>query len=321
MRQLKTCLWALIVGVVFANVPAYAAYPDRPIRIVVPFGAGSAPDIVARLLADHLSPRLGVALVVENTPGAGGTIGVNRVAKAAPDGYTLVLSGDAALVFPGAGAVAPPYAPLTDLAPVSQLVITPNVLVVSNSVAAKSVDELIAMVRARPGAFNCAHLGTGTSSQRACDLLSESAGLDLVQVPFTKSPLPDVVAGRVQIFFANIATAMPMVREGQLRALAVSSLTRSPVAPALPTLNEAGLPGFEAVAWFGLLAPAGTSELAVRRLQSETKHALEETAVNSRLIELGTLPVGSSPREFAALLRAETKRWSGLRPAGLPPPR
>ncbi|MGH8797768.1 MAG: tripartite tricarboxylate transporter substrate-binding protein, partial [Caldimonas sp.] len=220
-----------------------------------------------------------------------------------------------ALVFTGAGTIEPHYSPLTDLAPVSQVVITPNLLVVGNDVAAKSVHELIAMIRARPDAFNCAHVGAGTSSQRACDLLSESAGLDLVQVPFTKSPLPDVVAGRVQIFFANIAAAMPMVREGQLRALAVSSLTRSPVAPALPTMAEAGLPGFEAVAWFGLLAPAGTPELVVRRLQSETKHALQETALNSRLIELGTLPVGSSPQEFAALLRAETKRWSGVRPA------
>ena len=190
MRHLKPCLWALIVGIVFANLPACAAYPERPIHVVVPFGAGSAPDIIARLLADRLSPRLGVPLVVENVPGAGGTMGVNRVAKAAPDGYTLVLSGDAALVFASAGGIEPPYAPLTDLAPVSQVVITPNVLVVGNDVAAKTVDELIAMIRARPGAFNCAHVGAGTSSQRACDLLSKSAGLDLVQVPFTRAHCP-----------------------------------------------------------------------------------------------------------------------------------
>lgn len=305
-------LWGLIMGITITSLPARAAYPERPIHVVVPFAAGSAVDLIARLLVERLSPRLGVPLVVDNLPGAGGTMGVSRVAKAAPDGYTLVLSGDAALVF--AGADKPPYAPLTDLAPISQVAIAPNVLVVGNDVAARTLDELVALVRAHPGAFNCAHVGTGTSSQRGCDLLSKNAALDFVQIPFTRSPLLDVAAGNVQLFFASVATAMPLVRDGRLRALAVSSLTRSPVAPALPTMAEAGLPGFEAVAWFGLLAPAGTPEPVVQRLFSETSQALREPALNAKLTELGTQPVGSSPQEFAALLKAETQRRSGARP-------
>ena len=311
---------SLLMGIAVAVPSAHAAYPDRPIHVIVPFAAGSAPDVLARLLADRLAPRLGVPMVVENKPGAGGTMGVDRVAKAAPDGYALVLSGDAALVLTGANPVQPPYAPLKDLAPISQVAITPNVLVVGQQIQARTVGELLALVRNRPGAFSCAHVGAGTSSQRACDLLAGAVGPGLVQVPYSQSPLPDVVAGRVQIFFGNVATALPLVRAGHLKALAVSSLQRSPMAPDLPTMVEAGLPGFEAVAWFGLLAPAGTPEPVVQRLYRETQQALHEAALHERLLQLGALPLGTTPQAFSALLKTETMRWSTHAASGVPDP-
>ena len=318
MSQFTRHVASLLMGIAVAIPCAQAAYPDRPIHVIVPFAAGSAPDVVARLFADRLSPRLGVPMVVDNVPGAGGTMGVDRVAKAAPDGYTLVLSGDAALVLAGANPVQPPYAPLKDLVPISQLVITPNVLLVNKEMRARTLGELLALVRTRPGAFNCAHLGAGTSSQRACDLLAQAVGSELVQVPYNHSPFPDVVAGRVQIFFGNIATAMPLVREGQLKALAVSSLQRAPMVPELPTMDEAGMPGFDVVAWFGLLAPVGTPEAVVQRLYGETQQVLADAALHVRLLQLGVLPTGTSPQAFSELLKRETKRWSNAAASGVP---
>jgi tripartite-type tricarboxylate transporter receptor subunit TctC len=287
-----------------AALPARAAN-DATIHLVVPFAAGSAPDTIGRLLADGLGPALDATVVVDNVPGAGGRIGVQRVTQAAPDGHTLVLSGDGALVI-DAG-TAPP-----ELAPISQLVLTPNVLVVSNTLPVHSVAELLTLVRSQPGRFSYASAGNGTSSHRAGELLNRLAGLDLVHVPYTASPLPDVMAGHVPIFFANIANAMPLVRDGKLRALAVSSASRSAAAPELPTMTEAGLPGFEAVAWFGLLAPAGTPPSTVQRLQAAAQQVLAQPALRSRLQALGTTPLGSSAAEFTQLIERERRRWAAL---------
>ena len=292
---------------------AAAAQPaDRPLRIVVPFAAGSAPDIVARTLAEPLSAELGTPAAVENIPGAGGLVGVTHVVNAAADGRTVVLSGDAALVMPDPNGVRR-YDPQRDLAPISRVVATPNVLVVGGDGSARNFADWLAWLRQRPaGQVTYASAGIGTSSHRAGELLAKMAGIDMVHVPSNQSPLPDVVAGRVDFSFANVATAMPLVREGRLRALAVSSLQRTPIAPELPTLAESGLPGFEAMAWFALLAPAATPTDMLVRWQRAARGALATTMVKARLQSMGIEPIGGSPDELRLTIERESRQWAGL---------
>jgi tripartite-type tricarboxylate transporter receptor subunit TctC len=292
----------------FCAVPALAsaqptppAWPNKPIHLVVPFAAGSAPDVIGRSLAESFAQSLGVPVLVENAPGAGGTIGVGRVAKAAPDGYTLVLSGDAAIVGDARLGVTLPYNPVADLLAISQVAMTPNILVVGNDVPARTLQEFVALARREPGGFSYASAGNGTSSHRGGELLNRMAGLSMVHVPGNASPLPDVIAGRVQLFFAN-AASLPLVREGKLRALAVSSLERLPAAPELPTVSESGYPGFEAVAWFGLFAPAGMLPAVAARLEEETRKAVAGGALKERLLAMGAVPIGSTAGALAAMV-------------------
>jgi tripartite-type tricarboxylate transporter receptor subunit TctC len=304
---------SVLLTAVAAWAGASAAQPaDRPMRIVVPFAAGSAPDIVARTLAEPLAAELGATVTVENLPGAGGLLGVTHVANAAPDGRTVVMSGDAALVMPDPNGVRR-YDPQRDLAPISRLVATPNVLVVPGDTVARTLAEWLAWLRQRPaGRVSYASAGVGTSSHRAGELLAKLTGVDMVHVPSNQSPLPDVVAGRVDFFFANVATAMPLVREGRLRALAVSSLQRTSIAPELPTLAESALPGFEAIAWFALLAPAATPGEMLLRWQRAARGALATTVVKARLQSLGIEPIGDSPEELRLTIERESRKWAGL---------
>ena len=288
---------------------AQTPWPARPIQLVVPFAAGSAPDVIGRLLAENFSTSLKTPVIVENVPGAGGTIGVDRVVRAAADGYTLVLSGDAAIVLGTTYGLKPPYDAIRDLAPVFQVVVTPNILVVNKDLPVKSLEELVALARSQPGKFSYASVGNGTSSHRGGEMLNALAGLDMVHVPYTGSPLPDVMAGRVQLFFAN-AAALPLIREGKLKALAVSSLQRLPAAPDLPTVAESGYPGFAAVAWFGLLAPKGVSPAIIARLEEETRAALAQPAVKQRLVEMGAVAQGSSASSFSKLIEAQSMKPS-----------
>ncbi len=310
VRRLILGTLALATLPAWSQGPAATAYPSKPIRLVVPFAAGSAPDILARLLAPGMAESMSATITVENLPGAGGTIGVDRVAKAAPDGYTLVLAGDAALVLSGSYGVTPPYQTLRDLVPIAQLAVTPNVLVVSNEVPARSVQELVALVRSQPGKFSYASAGIGLSQHRAGELLNSMAGLDMVHVPSSATAMSDLIAGRVQVFFANVAVALPLAREGKVRALAVSSLARAPAAPELPTVSESGLPGFESIAWFGLLAPAGTPAAAVQRLESEAHKALAAPAIKERLATMGALPGAPTAAAFAQVIQDDIKRWA-----------
>jgi tripartite-type tricarboxylate transporter receptor subunit TctC len=311
IRSAVTCALTLAA----ACAGAQTAYPGtKPIRLVVPFAAGSAPDVLARLLAQSLADSMTATVNVENVPGAGGTIGVDRVAKAAPDGYTLLLSGDAALVLHGSYGVNPPYQTLRDLTPIAQLAVTANVLVVGNDVPARTVQELVALVRSQPGRFSYATGGIGLSQHRAGELLNRMAGLDLVHVPSSTSPLPDVVSGRVQLSFANVVAALPLVRDGKLRALAVTSLARSAVAPELPTMSESGFPGFESVAWFGLLAPAGTPPAVVQRLETEVQKALAGPTLSARLATMGATTPVAGAAAFTRVIQEETVKWSAKEP-------
>lgn len=285
-----------------------------PVRLVVGFQAGSVPDALARQLAAGLEAALGATVIVENRPGAGGTIGVDHVARSAPDGRTLVLSGDAALVLSGGSyGMRPPYRTLDDLAPLAQVAVMPNVLLVTNAVPAHTVQELVALVRSQPGRFSYTSAGIGLSQHRAGELLNAMAGLDMVHVPGSaSSAMPDLVSGRVQVYFANIGgPALALAREGKVRALAVSSLTRSPAAPELPTLNESGLPGFESVAWFGLLAPAGTPPARLRQLEAAAAQALAAPAMTALLKTMGAEAPVQGSEAFARVIRDDIAKWAG----------
>ncbi|CAD5367176.1 conserved exported hypothetical protein [Rubrivivax sp. A210] len=298
-------------GLAAAQVPAPGTYPSRPVRLVVPFPAGTAPDVLARLIVPALAESMSATVVVENVPGAGGTIGVDRVAKSAPDGHTLLLSGDAALVLAGgAYGMKPPYETLRDLAPIAQLIITPNVLVVANDVPARNVAELVALVRSQPGKFSYSSAGIGLSQHRAGELMNSMAGLDMVHVPNPGNPWMEVLAGRTQLMFGNIAVALPFIRDGKLRGLAVTSTTRAAAAPELPTVSESGLPGFESLSWFGVLAPAGTPPAVLQRLEAELQQAMATPAMRDRLASMGAMPGVQNAAGFTEVIKNEIKRWA-----------
>jgi tripartite-type tricarboxylate transporter receptor subunit TctC len=302
---------ALSLGIAPHQAQAQPAYPNKPIRLVVPFGAGSAPDVLARVLAQGMADSMAATVTVENVPGAGGTIGVDRVAKSAPDGYTLVVAGDAASVLSGGNyGINPPYDTLRDLAPIAQLAVTPNVLVVPSDLPVRTVQELVALVRSQPGKFSYSSGGIGLSQHRAGELMNSMAGLDMVHVPSPTNSLIDLRAGRVQVLFSNIVSALPLASEGKVRALAVTSPTRSPVAPELPTMSESGLPGFEALAWFGLLAPAATPPAILQRLEAEAQKALTSTAMKERLTGMGALPGVPTADAFSRVIRDDIRRWA-----------
>lgn len=292
-----------------ASLPAWAAYPDQPIKIVVPFAAGSPPDIVARLLADGWKRSGFAEAVVVNQPGAGGSLAVAQLTKAAPDGYTLAVAGDAALVVNPALYPEMPLSPLQDLTPISQLVITPTVLVVGKDNPARSVEDLLQAARRQPGTLSFASAGAGTSSRRNGELLQRAAGLKLVHVPYKTSPLIDVAEGRVTMFFANPATVAPLLAGERLRVLAVAAPERLPRWPDVPTVAEAGWPQVDSLAWFGLVAPAGLPAPMAERLRDEAAKALLDPQAAQRLEALGARAVVSTPSAFKELMAREWPRW------------
>jgi tripartite-type tricarboxylate transporter receptor subunit TctC len=270
----------LLLGVLLALVMpgcagAQSSYPDKSIRIVVGFTPGSGTDIGARLLSQKLTEALGVSVWVENVPGAGGNIGVDRVAKAAPDGYTLLFSGNGALTISPGLYDRLPFDPVHDFAPISLVLAMPSILAVSNAVPAHSVGELVALARSQPGQLSYASPGMGTPQHIGGELFKAMAGINVVHVPYRGAVATDVMGGRVTMIFANAAALLPLVREGKLRGLAVTSAQRSRNIPELPTMAEAGFAGFEATSWFGLLAPAGTPATIVDKLNRETVKILD----------------------------------------------
>lgn len=286
---------------------AQTSYPEKPVRVVAPFPAGSGADISARIVTQKLAEVWGRPVVVENVPGAAGSVGAERVAKAAPDGYTLLFSGDAAMttnvtIYPKLA-----YDPLRDFAPVMNFVETPNILVVHPSLPVKSVKEIVALAKSRPGEITYASSGAGTSQHLGGALLASRAGIDLSHVPYKDAAvaMSDVIGGRVTMFFGNTLFIMPQVRAGKMRAIAVSSLNRIPVVPELPTVAESGYPGFSAVAWFGLLAPAGTPAAVLGKLQQDASRVIAMPDVRSKYTENGGIIVGNTPAEFAAQIKAE----------------
>jgi tripartite-type tricarboxylate transporter receptor subunit TctC len=320
MAVIRGLLAALAALSISGAALAQTGYPDKPIRILVGFTPGVAPDITGRLLADKFSEAWGKPVVVENVTGAGGNIATDRVAKAAPDGYTLLMGGNSSLVINPSLYEKLPFDPIKDFAPIAQIFVAANILVVHPEFPAKSLPELIALARAQPGKLTYAHAGVGTSQHLAGELFKSMAKIDVQPVAYRGSTavMPDMLAGRLSLFFGNVVNVLPLVREGKLKAFAVTSLKRSAVAPELPTMAESGFPGFEAVPWFGLMAPAGTPPAIIDKLHRETVRVLALPDVRRRLEELGLDVIGSSPAELAAVIKSETPHWAKvIREAGI----
>ena len=303
---------ALLVALAAQATSAQSPYPNRPVKILVGFTPGTAPDLAGRILADRFSEVWGTPIVIENVPGAGSNIATDRVAKAPADGYTLLMGGNSALVINPNLYDTLPFDPVKDFAPISQVFVAANVFALPPDVPAKSVADVVALARAQPGKLTYAHAGVGTSQHLAAELFKYMAHLDIVPVAYrgTTALLPDLLAGRITMSFANIANVIPLAREGKLRALAITSAKRLSLAPDLPTMAESGFPGFEAVPWFGLLAPAGTPKDIIDKIYGETVRTLAMPEIRKKFDELGLEPIGNTPAEFAAAMKKETPEWA-----------
>ncbi len=312
--KLKTCVVlsaSLVLALVHAAVRAQTdSYPNKPVRIIVGFTPGSATDVTARIFAQKFSEAWGVAVTVDNVPGAGGTVGAARAAKAPPDGYTLQYGANGAMtIAPGLYSKLA-YDPMRDFAPISLLLAMPSIMAVNNEVPVKSFQELIALARAQPGKLSYASPGAGTPQHIGIELLKILAGVDIIHVPYKGAIFTDVIGGRVAMTLQNAAAILPTVRDGRLRGLAVSSLKRSPNIPEFPTIAESGFPGFEAVSWFGLLAPAGTPAAIVNKLHQETVKVLGQPDMRARFSQMGLDTVGNTPNELAAIVRSDVAKWT-----------
>jgi tripartite-type tricarboxylate transporter receptor subunit TctC len=293
-------------------------YPAKPIRIVVPTPPGGGNDLMARMAAQRLTAVWNQPTVVDNRPGAGGSIAMEIVAKSAPDGYTLLLGTTNLTVLPSLTTVT--WDPARDYTPIVLLATSANLLIVNPAVPARTVKELLALARAKPGQLNYASGSTGSSVHLAAELMKSMAGVDITHVPYkgTGPAMTDVIGGQVQMMFNNPTAALPVVRQGRLRALAVTGTTRLAELPEVPTMAEAALPGYEATTWWGLLAPRGTPAPVVRALNREGAALIAEPATRERIAALGAQPAGGPPEALAAHIRMELDKWPALiRQAGI----
>ncbi len=303
-------LFALLISLA-ASPSAFAdSWPSKPIKAVVPFGAGSATDIIPRVVFEQLQGQLGQSIVVENRGGAGGTIGAAQVVKSDPDGYTWLVHSSAHTVAP---AIYPslPFKPETDLVPMSMIGSVPNVLIISPSKGIKTIQDFVAYGKANPGKLNFASVGIGSAVHMSAERFRVSAGYDAVHIPFKggAEALAEVIAGRVDYYFCPIATALPHIREGKLLALAVSSKTRAAQLPDVPTTLEAGFPDSDYTLWVGILGPSGTPKEVTEKLNGEMKKALATPALREKLDKIGVQTMPMSPEEFGALIKTELKTY------------
>ena len=295
------------------QTPAQSAgvYPSRAVRIIVPSAPGGGTDIVARVMAQHFSKAFGQQFVVENKPGAGNLIGIEAAARSAPDGYTLLFV-PSPLVLNTVLYKSVPYDPVRDFAPVTIAATAPNVLVVGPAVSAKTLAEFIAQAKQKPGGMNYGSAGTGTSPHMSMELFKSMAGVDLLHIPYkgTTPGVTDLIGGQIGAMFVNTLTAKPHIDSGRLRALAVSGAKRLDVLPAVPTVAESGVPNYLAGQWYGLLAPAGTPAAIIARINTEAVKVLHTDEMRQKLAADGAEPVGSTPAEFARLIRDELEKWT-----------
>jgi tripartite-type tricarboxylate transporter receptor subunit TctC len=309
MRIIVALLAALAFG-----AQAQDRYPSKPLRIVVPFAPGGSTDIFARLIGERLSVSLGQPVVIDNRAGAGGNIGAEAVARAAPDGYTLLMATTGVMAINNALYKSMTYDAAKDFEPAVYIASISNVVIVPLDFPVKSVAELIALARKEPGKLSFASSGAGSSTHMSAELFKSMTGTDILHVPYKGSgqALPDLMAGRVSMMFENAPGAVPHIKAGKLRALAVTGLKRAAALPELPTVAESGVPGYESLSWSGLAAPAGTPAEAVQRINRDTVAILATPEMRAKLAEQGADAVGGPPEHFAAHIRAERDKWSRL---------
>lgn len=312
MRFLRLCIAFVLLSL---SIPALAqTYPDRPIRIIVPFPPGQATDILARLLGEKLAVQLGQPVVIDNRSGAGGIIGTEAGARAAPDGYTLVMLSSGPVTVNPYVYNNVPYDPVKDFTPISNLAATAHVLIVRPDFPAKTLAELIAMVKERPGHYNFASPGAGTSQHLTMEMFRYRAGLDMLHVPYRGSgqAQADLMGGQVPMLFDTITSVTGLVKDGKLRTLAVSTAERSPFLPDVPTVSESGVPGFSSGGWIGIAGPAGMPAPIVQKLNAEIVKALGTADMQNRLKAMAFVPIGDSPEHFAAYIKSETTKFAEL---------
>jgi tripartite-type tricarboxylate transporter receptor subunit TctC len=307
---------AFLIGVALlcAALPARADYPDRPVTLIVAFTPGGPSDLLARILGKKLEQLLGQPFVIENRPGAGGNIAAEAAAHAAPDGYTLLMGNNSILATNASLYKKLGYDAERDFAPITLIGSQANILVVNPALPARSLAELIALAKASPGKLNFASSGYGAAAHLAGELFKARAGLDIVHVSYKGAApaLQDLIAGHVQMMFATAASVVGLVRDGALRPLAVTTLTRTAVLPDVPTIDELGIAGFDATTWHGLVAPAATPRDVIEKLYHTCAVALADPQVRKGLSDLGVDVVGSSPKAFAAYIEAEIPKWSAV---------
>ena len=309
----------LLVAVVFGPAAALGqtqsqAWPNRPINIIVSFGAGGTADILARLIGDELSAALGQPVVIENRPGAGGNLGASAVARAAPDGYTLLMSGSPT------HSVGPhlfnnlSYDPMKDVPPVAMIAMAPNLLVVNAELPVKSVKELVQLARDKPGHITFSSAGIATSGYLAAEMLKKTANLDMAHVPYKSGPeaVTGVLAGNVSFIFFTVPSLLPQVKAGKVHALAITGAARSPLAPEVPTVAESGFSDFEVQAWFALFAPRGTPEPIVQRLATEIEKILKRPDIREKMAKLGAEPKFMNPKQVTDFVTVESAKFGAL---------
>jgi len=308
------CVFAGLTVVLLSPLAAAQDYPNKPIRVILSVPAGATPDVTARLLTPGLSQRLGQQLVVDNRPGAGGLIGAEIASKATPDGYTVFISSPGALTILPHLRKSMPYDTLRDFAPISLISIGPFVLITHPSVPARTVKELVALAKAQPGKLSYASAGNGVANHLAMEMFKHMTGVDIVHVPYKGAPqaVIDVLAGNMNMMFNSIAPILAHIKAGRLRVLGVAGAKRSPQLPEVPTISEAGVPGFEAVNWFGMFAPAKTPKRIIARLNEAVVKIVRSPETQSQFTALGADAVGSSPDEFAEFVRRDMEQYAKI---------
>lgn len=311
-RALATAALVTLAGAICAPAMAQAGWPNKPIRMIVPYSAGGGADNAARILAQRLSATLGTQVVVDNRPGASGIIGAQAVAKTEADGYTVLYDSSTFAVNPSLRKM--PFDPAKDLAPVSLVVTVPNILVVPAKSPSTDFKAFLERARANPGQVSFASYGAGSPAHLAGELLNREARVSMLHVPYKGGApaLADVIGGQVDSYFANAGSGLGYVQSGQVKALAVTSRERMALLPQVPTVAESGFPNFEVLEWNGVFVPAGTPKAIVDRLASEVQAAVKDPETRARLVKLGAEPVGGTPAAFAAFLATQTQRWAQL---------
>jgi tripartite-type tricarboxylate transporter receptor subunit TctC len=312
MKMHSAALVFACLGAMHAQ-PAHALFPEKPIRIIVGFTPGGTADSVARLLASSMGPKLGQTIVVENKPGANGLLATDFVQRAAPDGYTIFFTSIGHAVNPALYKDAK-YDPVKDFTPIGQVLSAPNVLVVPGNSPFNTVKDLIVFAKANPGKLDFASSGGGASVHLSGELFKQIAGIEMTHIPYkgTGSLLPDLIAGTVSMSFPNLPSAMPMIQNGKLKALGVTTAKRSGAAPNINTLAEAGVTGYDMSTWYGLIGPANMPADVVKRLNQELRNVLQDPQVRSKMISQGVDPVSGTPEAFATFIQEETKSWAQL---------